>query len=97
MRLAPLYRVTFEYPEGWSVALAGVEQHFYVAEGRCEGAVAGRLRGANHPSRGADGTFCPDLQVVVDTTTAQRSSSTSAATGARTRPAAGRSWRSRST
>jgi hypothetical protein len=67
MRLEPLCRVTFEYPEGWSVALAGVEQHFFVAEGRCEGAVAGQLRGANHPSRRAYGTFCPDFQGVVET------------------------------
>jgi hypothetical protein len=67
MRLEPLYRVRFEYPEGWSVELDGFEQHFYVAEGRCEGEIAGRFRGANHPRRRADGTFCPDFQGVIET------------------------------
>jgi len=47
MKLEPLYRVRFRYPEGWSVALgAGGSlegQHFFLAEGRCTGRVAGRL------------------------------------------------------
>ena len=29
-------------------------QHFLIAEGRCEGRLAGRLRGANHPRRRTD-------------------------------------------
>ena len=48
MKLEPLYRVRFRYPEGWSVALgAGGSlegQHFFLAEGRCTGRVAGRFR-----------------------------------------------------
>jgi len=67
MRLEPLYRLRFEYPEGWAVELEGFEQHFYVAEGRSEGAIAGRFRGANHPVRRADGSFRPDFQGVIET------------------------------
>ncbi|TMQ48511.1 MAG: DUF3237 domain-containing protein [Candidatus Eisenbacteria bacterium] len=71
MKLEPLYRVRFRYPEGWSVALgAGGSlegQHFFLAEGRCTGRVAGRLRGANHPHRRSDGTFEPDFQGVITT------------------------------
>ena len=52
MRLEPLYRMRFSYPEGWAVELeGGWQHHFYLAEGRCEGAVSGRLRGANFPQR----------------------------------------------
>jgi hypothetical protein len=67
MRLEPFYRIRFGYPEGWDVALDGEEQWFFIAEGRCEGALSGRFRAANHPRRRADGTFCPDLQGVVET------------------------------
>jgi hypothetical protein len=38
MRLEPLYRVEFTYPQGWSIELA------------CTGRIAGRMRGANHPA-----------------------------------------------
>ena len=42
MRLEPLYRIRFTYPEGWAISLGGDwEQHFYIAEGRCEGAISG--------------------------------------------------------
>ena len=69
MRLEPLYRIRFTYPEGWDVGLeGGWEQHFYLAEGRCEGSVAGRFRGANFPQRRtADGPFRPDLRAVIET------------------------------
>ncbi len=71
MRLEPLYRLTFAYPEAWFVELEGergVEsQHFFIAEGRCEGAITGRFRGANHPRRRTDGTYCPDFQGVIET------------------------------
>ena len=66
MRLEPLYRATFEYPEDWAVEAEGFEQHFSIAEGRAEGAVAGRFRGANHPRRRSEGTFCPDFQGVIE-------------------------------
>src|SRR6476620_6864728 len=65
MRLEPLYRVQFTYPEGWSIELAGEHgtqwQDFYLAEGACTGRIAGRMRGANHPRRRTDGTFGPDF------------------------------------
>lgn len=68
MRLELLYRVRFTYPEGWSVELdGGWEQHLYLAEGRCDGVISGRFRGANAPLRqGADGPFRPDIRAVIE-------------------------------
>ncbi len=62
MWLEPLYRIRFTYPESWPVGLeGGWQQLFFIAEGRCEGSIAGRLRGANYPQRqGAAGPFRPD-------------------------------------
>ena len=38
VRLEPLYRIRFTYPESWVVGLEGAwEQHLMIAEGRCEG------------------------------------------------------------
>jgi hypothetical protein len=71
MKLVPLYRVRFTYPEGWEVRLASPEstesQHFYFAEGVCEGRIQGTFRGANHPRRRGDRTFEPDFQGVIQT------------------------------
>ena len=69
MRLEPLYRVRFSYPEGWSVGLeGGWEQHLMFAEGRCEGSVSGLFRGANFPRRRTgQGPFVPDLRAVIET------------------------------
>ena len=71
MRLEPLYRLTFAYPEAWLVELEGEQgvesQHFLIAEGRCEGRVSGRFRGANHPRRRTDLTYLPDFQGVIET------------------------------
>src|SRR4249919_1565005 len=69
MRLEPLYRIRFTYPEGWEVGLeGGWQQHLYLAEGRCEGAISGRFRGANFPRRRTEaGPFCPDLRAVIET------------------------------
>jgi hypothetical protein len=69
VRLEPLYRVRFAYPEGWMVELeGGWQQHLYLAEGRCEGAVSGRFRGVNFPlRRTAEGPFCPDFRAVITT------------------------------
>jgi hypothetical protein len=37
MRLEPLYRIRFTYPESWGVGLdGGWQQAFFIAEGRCE-------------------------------------------------------------
>jgi hypothetical protein len=71
MKLVPLYRLRFAYPEGWEVALgsgnSAESQHFYLAEGTCEGRIQGSFRGANHPRRRGDGTFEPDFQGVIQT------------------------------
>jgi hypothetical protein len=71
MQLRPLYRVRFVYPEGWTVNLTGERgtqgYHYYFAEGRCEGRISGRFRGANHPRSRTDGTFMPDFQGVIET------------------------------
>jgi hypothetical protein len=64
-----LYRVRFTYPDGWEVGLeGGWEQHLYLAEGRCEGSISGRFRGANFPyRRTAEGPFLPDFRAVIET------------------------------
>ena len=71
MRLEPLYRVRFTYSSGWTAGLAGSgsseSQHFFLAEGRCEGRLNGRFLGANHPHRRSDGTFLPNFQGVIET------------------------------
>jgi hypothetical protein len=69
LKLEPLYRVRFTYLEGWHVGLeGGWEQHLYLAEGRCEGSIIGRFRGANFPlRRGATGPFRPDFRAVIET------------------------------
>ena len=70
MRLESLYRMEFDYPQAWSVALAadGNEgQHLFLAEGRCAGRLSGSMQGANHPRRRGDGTYCPDFDGVITT------------------------------
>ena len=69
MRLEPLYRIRFTYPHAWGVELeGGWQQHLFLAEGRCEGGVSGRFRGANAPRRRTvDGPFCPDIRAVIET------------------------------
>jgi hypothetical protein len=69
VRLEPLYRIRFTYPEGWMIGLdGGWEQHLYFAEGHCEGSINGRFRGANFPRRlGAMGPFRPDFRAVIET------------------------------
>jgi hypothetical protein len=71
MQLKPLYRVTFQYPGEWNVNLAGSDslesQHFFLAEGKCEGRISGVFRGANHPLRRGDGTYLPNFQGVIET------------------------------
>jgi len=69
LRLEPLYRIRFTYPESWMIGLeGGWEQHLYLAEGRCEGQISGRFRGANFPRRqGAAGPFRPDFRAAIET------------------------------
>ncbi len=68
LRLEPLYRLSFRYPQWWSADLGGGwERHLYLAEGEASGGLAGRFRAVNTPLRRGDGTFCPDLRGVVET------------------------------
>jgi hypothetical protein len=71
VRLEFLYRVRLTYSGGWGADLSGPHnpegQFFFSAEGRCEGRISGRFRGANHPYRRGDGTFLPDFQGVIET------------------------------
>jgi hypothetical protein len=71
MRLEPLYRVRFTYPDEWEVALTGElgteSQHFFLAEGRCEGRITGRFRAANAPRRRTDFTYMPNFHGVIET------------------------------
>jgi hypothetical protein len=71
VRLEPLYRATFTTPESWSVELAGANgteaQSFLIAEGRCEGRLSARYRGANYPRRRTDGTLLPDFRGALET------------------------------
>jgi hypothetical protein len=70
MRLEPLYQMVFHYPQGWSVTLtedSSESQHLFLAEGRCDGRISGQMRGANHPRRRGDGTFCPDFHGAIST------------------------------
>jgi len=64
-----MYRIRFSYPEGWEVELeGGWQQHFYLAEGRCEGGIRGRFRGANFPlRRTVEGSFLPAMHGVIET------------------------------
>jgi hypothetical protein len=71
VRLESLYRVAFTYPEHWHAVIdadgGGEGLHFFIAEGRCEGRISGRFRGANHPRRRTDGTYLPDFQGAIET------------------------------
>jgi uncharacterized protein DUF3237 len=76
MQLNPLYTVRFFYPEGWEVKLRDPaettsrtteEEHFYLPQGRCEGAITGEYRGANHPHRRVDKTFVMNIQGFIKT------------------------------
>jgi hypothetical protein len=71
MRLEPLYRATFTTPEARSAELAGPAgtegQSFLIAEGRCEGRLPGRLRGANYPRRRTDNALLADFRGILQT------------------------------
>ena len=69
MRLEPLYRIRFTCPESWNVSLdGGWQQMLFIAEGRCEGSITGRYRGANFAQKqGAAGPFRPDFRAVIET------------------------------
>ncbi len=71
MRLEPVYRLRFDYPQSWGVDLRGdhgVEEHLYLlAAGEASGRVAGRFRASNSPRRRTDGTFVSDFSGVIET------------------------------
>ena len=69
MRLEPLYRLRFTYPQEWTVALeGGWQQHLFLAEGDSQGWITGRFRGVNFPlRRTVDGPFQPDFRAVIET------------------------------
>jgi Protein of unknown function (DUF3237) len=69
VKLEPLYVLRFRYPEeGLGATIAGDEQEiFLLAEGRAEGGITGRFRGANHPRRRADRTLRMNLQGAIET------------------------------
>ena len=71
MQLDPFYRVTFTTPESWSVTREGTEgiegQSFLLAEGRAEGGLSARYRGANFPRRRVDGALEPSFRGVLET------------------------------
>jgi hypothetical protein len=66
VRLEPLYRIRFAYPEHYLVRGPDVTGYFF-AEGRCEGAVTGRFRGMNHPRLRKDDVYLADFQGVIET------------------------------
>ena len=66
MRLEPLYRVEFSYPERYAIGGPDVGSIF-VAEGRCDGALSGRFRGLNHPRLRPDDVYLPNFQGVIET------------------------------
>ena len=63
MRLDPLYRITFSYGENHGSA----DERLLLAEGACEGRLAGRFRAANRARRTTGGTWLPDLHGAVET------------------------------
>jgi Protein of unknown function (DUF3237) len=70
MRLDPLYRVTFTTPESnvTREGESGAEgQSFLIAEGRAEGRLSARYRGANFPRRRVDGVLEPAFRGVLET------------------------------
>jgi hypothetical protein len=71
MRLEPLYRITFTTPEAWQVDVEGANgterQSFLIAEGRSEGRLSARYRGANFPRTNTDGKLLPDFRGVLET------------------------------
>ena len=72
----------------------GWEQHLFLAEGRCEGSITGRFRGANFPHRRtATGPFRPDFRAVIEADDGATIMSSGTDTGARTAgKAADRRW-----
>ncbi len=72
MRLEPLYRAVFRYPDGGHGTVlegeSGSEGHyFFVAEGTVSGRIEGTLTGANHPRSRVDRNALPNVQGAITT------------------------------
>jgi hypothetical protein len=72
MRLEPLHRAVFRYPDGGHGTLlegaSGSEGHyFFVAQGEVTGRIAGHLQAANHPRSRVDRCALPDIQGAITT------------------------------
>ena len=84
MRLEPLYRITFTTPEAWQVGVEGANgterQSFLIAEGRSQGRLSARYRGATSPVRAPTAPSCPTSAVSSKPTMAQPSCSPGTAT-----------------
>ena len=63
MRLERLYRLRFRYPE----AFGAEGERFLIAEGRAEGELSGRFRGANRATREPGRPYVPDLNGAIET------------------------------
>jgi hypothetical protein len=63
VRLEPLYRLTFRYPESFRAG----DELLLLAEGRAEGRVSGRFRGVNRARKSPDGTYLPALSGAIET------------------------------
>ncbi len=62
MKLEPLYRITFSYGDRHGAR----DELLLLAEGRCEGRLAGSFRAANRARR-AGSMWLPDLHAAVET------------------------------
>lgn len=66
MRLEPLYRIRFAYPEHY-LSRGPDTLGLFFAEGRCEGQVNGRFRGLNYARLRSDDVYLPDFHGVIET------------------------------
>jgi Protein of unknown function (DUF3237) len=66
VRLEPLYRVRFAYPEHY-LSRGPDTLGLLFAEGRCEGQVNGRFRGLNHARLRGDDVYVPDFHGLIET------------------------------
>jgi hypothetical protein len=66
VRLEPLYRVEWSYPEHYDAGGPDGVGLFF-AEGRCEGRLSGRVRALNRARRRSDGVWLPHVHGVIET------------------------------
>lgn len=69
MKTTRLYRMVWEYREGWNVNTSegGPESvQFSYVEGVVSDGITGRLRGVNHSRRRNDGAYLPDAHGVIE-------------------------------